>query len=147
MADAQFADSAAAPVDPYSDAYNAPPPPSTAPPLDSRDRDVPPPRDRSRSRSPVRGGGGYRSPPTSYSSRRNKSPPPSRPKHAPDVCYPYPISQKKMITNFESTFRTLIHQRSWASLASVLGRQNVTLKMNSVDLVMSKVLLLSTINV
>lgn len=85
MPDVQYNDSAAAPVDPYSDAYNALPPPSSGPPLDARDRDPPPPRDRSRSRSPVRGGGGgYRSPPPSYPARR-RSPPP-RPKAVPSVC-------------------------------------------------------------
>ncbi|TFK43030.1 hypothetical protein BDQ12DRAFT_695396 [Crucibulum laeve] len=63
-------------VDPYSDAYTAPPAP---PPVD---RDPPPPRGRSRSRSPPRdagAGGGYRSP------YRRRSPPPAvkRPTHAP----------------------------------------------------------------
>ncbi|KAH7888109.1 hypothetical protein F5I97DRAFT_1936105 [Phlebopus sp. FC_14] len=61
------------PVDPYSDAYNAPAPAAS----ESRDRDAPPPRGRSRSRSPARSNG-YRSP-----AYRRKSPPPKRPSHAP----------------------------------------------------------------
>ncbi|KAH8113292.1 RNA-binding domain-containing protein [Phellopilus nigrolimitatus] len=74
----QYSESAPAPVDPYSDAYNAPPPSSAAAPLlDPRNRD-PLPRGRSRSRSPIRG---VRSPPPS--SFRRRSPPPTRPKHAP----------------------------------------------------------------
>ncbi|KAI5124887.1 hypothetical protein M0805_007317 [Coniferiporia weirii] len=76
----QYSEGAPAPVDPYSDAYNAPPPSSAAvPPLDPRDRDPLPPRGRSRSRSPIRGA---RSPPPS-SFRRRSPPPPSKPKQAP----------------------------------------------------------------
>ncbi|PCH41577.1 RNA-binding domain-containing protein [Wolfiporia cocos MD-104 SS10] len=66
-----YGDSAAPPVDPYTDAYNEPPPPASGPAVDPRDRDLPPPRGRSRSRSPVRG--------SSY----RRSPPPRRPPHAP----------------------------------------------------------------
>lgn len=43
---------APAPVDPYSDAYNAPPTSTGAVPLDPREREPLPPRGRSRSRSP-----------------------------------------------------------------------------------------------
>ncbi|KAI6105373.1 hypothetical protein F5141DRAFT_123049 [Pisolithus sp. B1] len=68
----QYEDPAAPPLDPYSDAYNAPPPAS-----DARDRDPPPPRGRSRSRSPAARSNGYKSP------YRRKSPPPRRPPHAP----------------------------------------------------------------
>ncbi|KAA1466064.1 RNA-binding domain-containing protein [Dentipellis sp. KUC8613] len=75
---------AAPPVDPYSDAYNAPPPAAPAA-VDSASRDPPPPRGRSRSRSPGRSAG-YRSPPP-YRSRR-ASPPPRRPPHAPIVGLP-----------------------------------------------------------
>ncbi|THH12334.1 hypothetical protein EW145_g6 [Phellinidium pouzarii] len=75
---AQYSEGAPAPVDPYSDAYNAPPSSAIAPPLDPRDRDPLPARGRSRSRSPVRG---IRSPPPA--SYRRRSSPPSRPKHAP----------------------------------------------------------------
>ncbi|KDQ65030.1 hypothetical protein JAAARDRAFT_43836 [Jaapia argillacea MUCL 33604] len=65
-------------VDPYSDAYNAPPP-ATAPAggAAGADRDPLPPRGRSRSRSRSPG---YRSP--RYGGRR-PSPPPKRPAHAP----------------------------------------------------------------
>ncbi|RDB20525.1 Transformer-2 beta [Hypsizygus marmoreus] len=68
---------AATPVDPYSDAYTAPPlAPAPA------ERDPAPARGRSRSRSPGArsntGGGGYRSP---Y--RRRSPPAPRRPPHAP----------------------------------------------------------------
>ncbi|KZT12632.1 RNA-binding domain-containing protein [Laetiporus sulphureus 93-53] len=66
-----YGDSAAPPVDPYTDAYNEAPPPAPGPPVDSRDRDMPPPRGRSRSRSPARG------------STYRRSPPPRRPPHAP----------------------------------------------------------------
>ncbi|KAG6336329.1 hypothetical protein ID866_2754 [Astraeus odoratus] len=69
----QYGDSAGAPLDPYSDAYNAPPPAS-----ESRDRDGPVARGRSRSRSPAARSNGYKSP-----SFRRKSPPPKRPAHAP----------------------------------------------------------------
>ncbi|KAH0839577.1 hypothetical protein J3R83DRAFT_493 [Lanmaoa asiatica] len=68
----QYGEAAAPPVDPYSDAYNAPAPAAS----ESRDRDAP--RARSRSRSPARSNNGYRSPPN-----RRKSPPPKRPSHAP----------------------------------------------------------------
>ncbi|OBZ71763.1 Transformer-2 beta [Grifola frondosa] len=66
-----YADTTAPPVDPYTEAYNEPPPPAPGPAVDSRDRDLPPARGRSRSRSPVRS--------TSY----RRSPPPRRPPHAP----------------------------------------------------------------
>jgi len=68
---------AATPVDPYSDAYTAPP---LAPA--STERDPLPPRGRSRSRSPgtrSNNNGGYRSPPF----RRRSPPAPRRPPHAP----------------------------------------------------------------
>ncbi|KAG8218299.1 hypothetical protein J3R82DRAFT_3913 [Butyriboletus roseoflavus] len=68
----QYGEAAAPPVDPYSDAYNAPAPATS----ESRDRDAP--RARSRSRSPARSNNGYRSP-----TLRRKSPPPKRPSHAP----------------------------------------------------------------
>ncbi|KIL67231.1 hypothetical protein M378DRAFT_185717 [Amanita muscaria Koide BX008] len=62
-------------VDPYSEAYIAPPQASTA-----AERDPPPPRGRSRSRSPAgRSNGGFRSPPPF----RRRSPAPRRPPHAP----------------------------------------------------------------
>ncbi|EPQ59696.1 RNA-binding domain-containing protein [Gloeophyllum trabeum ATCC 11539] len=69
----QYAENTPA-VDPYSDAYNAPPP--AAIPAGG-DRDAPRGRSRSRSRSP-----GYRSP-TYRSSRRSPVPAPKRPSHAP----------------------------------------------------------------
>ena len=81
MSDLQYSETPSAPVDPYSDAYNAPPPPGA--PADPRDRDAAPSRGRSRSRSPTRGG---RSPHAS-SYGRKKSPPPAKPKHAPNVRY------------------------------------------------------------
>ncbi|KAF8875338.1 hypothetical protein CPB84DRAFT_1853294 [Gymnopilus junonius] len=73
---------APAAVDPYSDAYNAPPAPASA------ERDAPPPRGRSRSRSPVRSTANghtngesdrerYRSP----QRFRRRSPPPRRGQH------------------------------------------------------------------
>ncbi|KAF8632396.1 hypothetical protein AX17_004837 [Amanita inopinata Kibby_2008] len=65
-------------VDPYSDAYTAPP--QVPPPAE---RDPPPPRGRSRSRSPTgrsTNGGVFRSPPP-Y--RRRSPPAPRRPPHAP----------------------------------------------------------------
>ncbi|KAJ3010849.1 hypothetical protein NUW54_g2354 [Trametes sanguinea] len=68
-----YADSAPA-ADPYNEAYSTePPPPAAAAAPDSRDRDLPPPRGRShsRSRSPVR------------SSSYRRSPVPRRPPHAP----------------------------------------------------------------
>ncbi|KAK2462344.1 hypothetical protein APHAL10511_005650 [Amanita phalloides] len=56
----------------------SPPTPPQGPPVE---RDAPPPRGRSRSRSPTgRSNGGFRSPPP-YRNRR--SPPPRRPPHAP----------------------------------------------------------------
>ncbi|GBE79131.1 Transformer-2 beta [Sparassis crispa] len=70
-----YGDNVAPPVDPYSDAYNDAPPAAPAPAVDPRDRDLPPPRGRSRSRSPVRGAG----PPSSF----RRSPAPRRPAHAP----------------------------------------------------------------
>ena len=75
-AQSQYGDSAAPPLDPYSDAYNAPPLAS-----DSRDRDAVG-RGRSRSRSLGARSNGYKSP------YRRKSPPPRRPPHAPSVCVP-----------------------------------------------------------
>ena len=88
----QYGEAPSANVDPYSDAYNAPP--SAAP----ADRDPPPPRGRSRSRSPAArsttGANGtngnrddreYRSPPYR---RRSPAPAGRRPPHAPIVrCY------------------------------------------------------------
>lgn len=78
-ASAQYAEPAAtATVDPYSDAYNAPP----APPA-TNDHDAAAPRGRSRSRSPARSNGErseFKSP-----SFRRRSPPPRRPPHAPVV--------------------------------------------------------------
>lgn len=68
-----YGDAAAPPVDPYTEAYTEPPPTAPAP-VDPRDRDLAPPRGRSRSRSPVRGGG---------SSYRRSPPPARRPNHAP----------------------------------------------------------------
>jgi len=68
----QYGEAAAPPVDPYSDAYNAPAPATSEP----RDRDAT--RARSRSRSPARSNNGYRSP-----NNRRRSPPPKRPSHAP----------------------------------------------------------------
>ncbi|KAL4075640.1 hypothetical protein J3A83DRAFT_4356879 [Scleroderma citrinum] len=73
----QYGDSAAPPLDPYSDAYNAPPLAS-----DSRDRDAVA-RGRSRSRSPGARSNGYKSP-----TYRRKSPPPRRPPHAPTAPTP-----------------------------------------------------------
>ena len=70
----QYGESAPAPVDPYTDPYNEPPPPAAGGNADPRDRDPPPPRGRSRSRSPGRA--------SSY----RRSPPPRRPPHAPIVC-------------------------------------------------------------
>lgn len=79
----QYGESAPS-VDPYSDAYTAPP---TEPPISTApsDRDGFTARGRSRSRSP--GGppasnGGYRSPPP----RRRSPQQPRRPAHAPVVC-------------------------------------------------------------
>ncbi|KAI0303085.1 hypothetical protein BC826DRAFT_1089505 [Russula brevipes] len=74
-----YSDPAAPPVDPYSDAYNAPPATAAAPVAATESRDAP--RGRSRSRSPPRSAG-YRSPPYRGGSRR-ASPPPRRPPHAP----------------------------------------------------------------
>ncbi|THH14865.1 hypothetical protein EW146_g5519 [Bondarzewia mesenterica] len=71
----QYNEPAAPPVDPYSDAYNAPPP---AVPTPAVETPVPPARGRSRSRSPAHSGG-YHSPPPF----RRPSPPPRRPSHAP----------------------------------------------------------------
>lgn len=72
-------------VDPYSDAYNAPPSAPAA-----NDRDSAAPRGRSRSRSPeARSNGeksGYKSP-----SFRRRSPPPRRPPHAPVVSFSFLI--------------------------------------------------------
>ena len=65
-----------APVDPYSDAYNAPAPPSSGNQMSLDPRDTPG-TTRARSRSPARDSRGS----PSY---RNKSPPP-KPKHAPAV--------------------------------------------------------------
>ncbi|KAF8351000.1 hypothetical protein F5887DRAFT_912910 [Amanita rubescens] len=63
-------------VDPYSDAYTAPPQVAPQP-----ERDAQPPRGRSRSRSPAgRSNGGFRSPPPF---RNRRSPAPRRPPHAP----------------------------------------------------------------
>ncbi|KAG6849950.1 hypothetical protein H0H93_003322 [Arthromyces matolae] len=67
-----YGEPAPAPVDPYSDAYNAPPVASTP-----AERDAPPPRGRSRSRSPAARSNGYRSP------YRRRSPAPRRAPHAP----------------------------------------------------------------
>lgn len=68
-------------VDPYSDAYNAPP---AAPTLN--DRDDAAPRGRSRSRSPATRSNGDKSDFRSPTFRR-RSPPPRRPAHAPVVSY------------------------------------------------------------
>ncbi|KAK7696458.1 hypothetical protein QCA50_001115 [Cerrena zonata] len=68
----QYGDAVAAPVDPYTEAYNEPPP--AAPPPANGDRDLAAPRGRSRSRSPPRGSGG---------SNYRRSPAPRRPPHAP----------------------------------------------------------------
>ncbi|KAI0301856.1 hypothetical protein B0F90DRAFT_1809953 [Multifurca ochricompacta] len=72
-----YSEPTAPPVDPYSDAYNAPPATAAAPAAVAESRD--PPRGRSRSRSPPRSPG-YRSPQFRNSRR---SPPPRRPPHAP----------------------------------------------------------------
>ncbi|KIK07698.1 hypothetical protein K443DRAFT_170086 [Laccaria amethystina LaAM-08-1] len=85
----QYGEAPSANVDPYSDAYNAPPAATPA------DRDPPPPRGRSRSRSPAArsttGANGtngnrddreYRSPPFR---RRSPAPTGRRPPHAPIV--------------------------------------------------------------
>ncbi|KAF9474927.1 RNA-binding domain-containing protein [Pholiota conissans] len=72
-----YGETATTPVDPYSDAYNAPAPASS-------DRDPPPARGRSRSRSPVRasangnGNGDSRSYNRSPPPYRRRSPPPRR---------------------------------------------------------------------
>ncbi|KAI0786476.1 hypothetical protein C8Q75DRAFT_808454 [Abortiporus biennis] len=69
----QYGESAPAPVDPYTEAYNEPPPATAA---SGGDRDQPPPsRGRSRSRSPARGNGDR----SSY----RRSPPPRRTSGAP----------------------------------------------------------------
>ncbi|EIW82190.1 RNA-binding domain-containing protein, partial [Coniophora puteana RWD-64-598 SS2] len=78
-----YGEPGAAPVDPYSDAYNAPAPAA------GEGRDAP--RGRSRSRSPARSNGfrsparsnGFRSPARSPPPYRRRSPPPKRPSHAP----------------------------------------------------------------
>ncbi|KAG5353706.1 hypothetical protein C0989_003132 [Termitomyces sp. Mn162] len=68
-----YGEPAAPPVDPYSDAYTAPPlAPAPA------DRDPPPPRGRSRSRSPAARSNGDRA-----FSRRRSPAAPRRPPHAP----------------------------------------------------------------
>ena len=77
----QYSEPAAPPVDPYSDAYNAPPATAAAPANATDGRD--PPRGRSRSRSPPRSPG-YRSP--TFRGSRRGTPPPRRPPHAPIVC-------------------------------------------------------------
>ncbi|KAL5527213.1 hypothetical protein ACEPAG_6004 [Sanghuangporus baumii] len=73
----QYSEAAApsAPMDPYSDDYNAPPT-SSAPVAAVDPRDSAPVRGRSRSRSPIRNGR------DSSSGLRRRSPP-ARPKHAP----------------------------------------------------------------
>ncbi|KAH8999425.1 hypothetical protein EDB92DRAFT_2007736 [Lactarius akahatsu] len=73
-----YSEPAAPPVDPYSDAYNAPPATTAAPTSANENRDAP--RGRSRSRSPPRSAG-YRSP--TFRNSRRSSPPPRRPPHAP----------------------------------------------------------------
>ena len=97
----QYSDSAPA-ADPYNEAYNTdPPPPAAAPASDSRDRDLPPARGRSRSRSPQR------------SSSYRRSPPPRRPPQAPVVriplifsCMPhvYPAKQAPNPSNVLGVF-------------------------------------------
>jgi len=78
----QYGEPAApATVDPYSDAYNAPP---AAPAIN--DRDDAAPRGRSRSRSPTTRSNGDKSDFRSPTFRR-RSPPPRRPAHAPVVSY------------------------------------------------------------
>ena len=95
----QYGDSAPATVDPYSDAYNAPPAPAP-------DRDPAPPRGRTRSRSPARpstNGNGTngesrkyeRSPPPYRSGRRS---PPRRSSHAPTVS-PILVTFKVQLSN------------------------------------------------
>lgn len=79
----QYSEPAAPPVDPYSDAYNAPPATAAAPASAAESRD--PPRGRSRSRSPPRSPG-YRSPSFRGGGGPRRSPPPRRPPHAPIVC-------------------------------------------------------------
>ncbi|KAF8505464.1 hypothetical protein F5888DRAFT_438675 [Russula emetica] len=73
-----YSEPAAPPVDPYSDAYNAPPATAAAPTNATDGRD--PPRGRSRSRSPPRSPG-YRSP--TFRGSKRGTPPPRRPPHAP----------------------------------------------------------------
>lgn len=86
--------------DAYSD-YPVPPPSSGAPgaPLESRDRDpLPPPRGRSRSRSPDRA---PRSPPRS--SYRGKSPATlARPKQAPIVSLTHHACLRRLIPDVNS---------------------------------------------
>lgn len=86
----QYSEPAAPPVDPYSDAYNAPPATAPAPASAAESRDAP--RGRSRSRSPPRSAG-YRSPTFRGSGSRRASPPPRRPPHAPIVCISIDISE------------------------------------------------------
>jgi len=74
-----YSEGAAPPVDPYSDAYNAPPATAAATATTTESRD--PPRGRSRSRSPPRSAG-YRSPPF-RGGPKGRTPPPRRPPHAP----------------------------------------------------------------
>ncbi|TCD61483.1 hypothetical protein EIP91_008384 [Steccherinum ochraceum] len=69
----QYTDTANPPSDPYGEAYAEPTPAATA--ATPAERDPPPARGRSRSRSPVRANGGD----SSY----NRSPGPRRPSHAP----------------------------------------------------------------
>ncbi|KAJ8457539.1 hypothetical protein ONZ45_g18271 [Pleurotus djamor] len=65
------------PVDPYADTYNAPQPAGAAEP--AKESNGTSTRGRSRSRSPARSNGGYRSPPR----RRSPAPPTKRASHAP----------------------------------------------------------------
>ncbi|KAL9712400.1 hypothetical protein Ac2012v2_003637 [Leucoagaricus gongylophorus] len=88
---------APATVDPYSDAYNAPP---AAPAIN--DRDDAAPRGRSRSRSPTTRSNGDKSDFRSPTFRR-RSPPPRRPAHAP-VQAPPP---SKVLGVFGLSIRTI----------------------------------------
>ena len=81
--DTQYGESAPPPADPYSEAYNEPPTSSHA--ID-RERDVPPPRGRSRSRSPPR------------DSFRRPSPVPKKPSHAPIVSVVPPSLTPRVLT-------------------------------------------------